>query len=384
MLLMASAFAPVAAQRTNDGFSVRLLKSAIGTYGGDNVVVSPLSVSSALTIAANGAKGQTLSEMMMALQAPEGNVDALARYYAELFNYLPKADTCTNIRIANAVWIDDSFKMKDSYRTSVERLGATVGVLDLQNPKNAAVVNDWAAKNTNNLIKNVISGDAFVPDFRMLIANALYFKGKWESSFSADRTRKEKFIPADGSAYEVPMMHKTANFRYTRAGEKEALQVLCMDYRGGAYEMIAVLPPDEMPADMALDMITEQKLSEWSNSSRRKVEVSFPKFKIRWANNLNNCLQSLGIRQAFTNQARFGGMSDDEALKISQVNHFTCIEVDESGTEAAAVTTVMMNKCTAMPRPEQIEVFRADHPFFVFIREKESGAILFSALIGKP
>lgn len=389
MLVMALSLATVSVNAQNkevpgEGFAVTLLKRAVETYGTDNVVVSPLSVSSALTLTANGAKGRTLTEMLTALQIPNGDLAAANRYYKELFAYFPNADTCTVLNIANAVWIDDSFKMNDSYRKSVEGLNATVGVLDLQNPKNASVVNAWASKNTNKLIDNVISGDAFVPEFRMLIANAVYFKGKWQSSFSPDNTRKQTFYASEGDKYEVQMMHKTANFRYTVAGRNQDLQVLSMDYRGDAYEMVVVLPSGKIPLHEAVNEITEQRIAEWSNAPRCKVQVSLPKFKIRWNQNLNSCLEAMGITQAFSNQARFGGMSDSEQLKISEVNHFTYLMVEENGTEAAAVTTVMMNKCTAMPRPEHIEIFNADHPFFLFIREKTTGAILFSAQIGRP
>lgn len=363
-------------------FAVDFLRESMAIYGDENLLVSPLSAEMALSLTANGAKGETRREMMQLIGMTDSALSSMNRYYGRLMTELPERDDETTVKLANAVWVDDKFKLSEGFADSARIFRAKVDAIDLQDPANAKILNKWAADNTENLINNIVSEKMFSPSLRMIIANALYFKGWWQTEFEPRMTTQKPFYKENGEEVPVRMMRKKAHYRYIRP-EKRNFQIACLDYKGGAYEMMVVLPDKGHRVENVLNELTTGHLTEWSNDAMSKnLQLELPSFKIQWGKSLNDCFKKMGMERAFSGKADFSDMTDSEKLNISDISQFTYMNVDESGTEAAAVTLVSLG-LTAV-RPEEVYPFVVDHPFLVFIRDKRSGAILFAGKIGDP
>lgn len=363
-------------------FAIDFLKESMTMYGDENLLVSPLSAEVALSLTANGAKDETQKEMLEMIGMTDRDLAAVNRYYSDLMVGLPKRDKVSIVKIANAVWIDDEFKLSENFADSAKIYRSNVDAIDLQNPANAKVLNKWAADNTENLINNIVNERMFSPSLRMVIANALYFKGRWQTKFEESMTKQRPFYKENGEEVQVRMMRKTAHYRYIRP-EKCNFQIACLDYKGGAYEMIVVLPDKGASPESVLNELTTEQLTEWSNNTMSKnLQLELPSFKVEWGKSLNDCFKKMGMERAFSGKADFSGMTDSERLCISDISQFTYMNVDEDGTEAAAVTVVALSLTSA--GPQEVHPFVVDHPFLLFIRDKKSGAILFAGKIGNP
>lgn len=366
---------------TKHDFAMDFLRKSMKLYDDENLLVSPLSAEMALSLLSNGAKGQTQSEILEMLGVVKGQQYELNKHYYDLMIGMPNRDGVSVVKMANAVWVDDSFELLNSFEDSSKYYNAMVKAIDLQNPKNAKVINKWASENTNNLINNVADEKMFSPDIRMILANALYFKGKWQIPFDDGMSAERPFHKNNGDVVMVKMMRKTSHYRYIRP-EKSDYQVVCLDYKGEAYEMVVVLPDKGKLPEEVVQKISDDSLKDWSENARSKnIYLELPSFKIEWSKSLNDCFREMGMERAFTSNADFTGLSDSERLNISDISQFTYMDVDETGTEAAAVTMISM-KCTAVI--EKPYPFIVDHPFVLFIRDKQSGEILFEGKIGNP
>lgn len=363
-------------------FAVDFLRESMEIYGDENLLVSPLSAEMALSLSANGAKGETLREMLKLIGMSDSSLSVMNRYYGNLMAELPERDEKAVVRLANAVWVDDRFKLSEGFVDSARIFRAKVDAIDLQDPANAKILNKWAADNTENLINNIVSERMFSPSLRMIIANALYFKGWWDTKFERRMTVQKTFYKENGEQVPVSMMRKTAHYRYIRP-ERCNFQIACLEYQGEAYEMMVVLPDKGHKVESVLDALTTEHLTIWSNDAKRtNLQLELPSFKIQWGKSLNDCFKKMGMEKAFSGDADFSGMTDSERLNVSDICQFTYMNVDEDGTEAAAVTVVSFGLTSV--RPEEVHPFIVDHPFLIFIRDKKSGAILFAGKIGNP
>ena len=363
-------------------FAIDFLKESMAMCGDENLLVSPLSAEMALSLTANGARGETRREMLEMIGMTDSTLSVMNRYYGNLMTELPERDDESVVKLANAVWIDDKFKLSESFADSARIFRAKVDAIDLQDPANARILNKWVADNTENLINNIVNERMFSPSLRMIIANAIYFKGLWQIKFDASMTTQKPFYKQNGEEVPVRMMRKTAHYRYIRP-EKCNFQIACLDYKGGAYEMMVVLPDKGHQVETVLDELTAEHLTEWSdNAMSKNLRLELPSFEMRWGKSLNDCFKKMGMQRAFSGKADFSGMTDNERLNISDISQFTYMNVDEDGTEAAAVTFVTLG-VTAV-RPQEVCPFVVDHPFLIFIRDKRSGAILFAGKIGNP
>lgn len=363
-------------------FAIDFLKESIAMYGDENLLVSPLSAEMALSLTANGARGETQKEMLQLIGMSDSSLSVMNRYYGNLMTELPQRDDETIVKLANAVWVDDRFILSKGFADSARIFRAKVDAIDLQDPANAKILNKWAADNTENLINNIVSEKMFSPSLRMIIANALYFKGWWQIRFDASKTTQKPFYKQNGEEVPVRMMRKKAHYRYIRP-ERCNFQIACLEYMGGKYEMMVVLPDKGHTVENVLNELTTVHLTEWSdNAMPKNLQMELPSFKMQWNNSLKECFKKMGMEEAFSGNADFSGMSDSERLNISDICQFTYMNVDEDGTEAAAVIVEALGVTAA--RPEEVHPFIVDHPFLVFIRDKQSGAILFAGKIGNP
>jgi serpin B len=232
-------------------------------------------------------------------------------------------------------------------------------------------------------IKDLLAPDAIKPLTRLILTNAIYFKSAWAQEFSKDATKDEPFQLGGGQTKNVPLMNQQKRFRYF---ESEQLQALELPYQQGALGMIVILPRKVDGLSELEKALTQQNVNKWIDGmNSRLVRVFLPRFKIEAQFGLADTLKSMGMTDAFSDtKADFSGIATMEKLFIFDVVHKAFVDVNEEGTEAAAATAVIMGVRSAVVRPEEPVVFRADHPFIFAIRHRDSGAILFLGRLAKP
>ncbi len=288
------------------------------------------------------------------------------------------------LNIANALWAEKSFSLKKEFLETVQvNYQGGFRQIDLMHAPEAArkTINSWVEEQTKNKIKDLMGPGSISSDTRLVITNAIYFKGLWNSQFEKKLTKQDKFTLLDGKEIKVPMMTQTKPLGYA---QKEELQILEMPYKGEALSMVVLLPSKQKNFDEFERSLTSDKLHRWTRMlPMRLVEVHFPKFKMDSAYWLRRTLKKLGMINAFSADADFSGMTGKKKLFIEKALHKAFVEVKEEGTEAAAATVVIVER-TGMARPKPIPVFRADHPFVFLIWHKPSRCILFMGRVVKP
>lgn len=338
-----------------------------------NHFVSPYSLGRALAMAAAGSGGQTQSEFLKLLGY--GSQQAFLKAYTGF-------DLSTGqvtLKEANSFWFDDTLKVRKSYsETLKKRFEAELYQTDFDgDPKGSADrVNQWASRATEGKIKKVLKPE---PALRCVLSNAVYFKGDWDSQFSKEATKNQPFAAPTG-ALQVPTMNKFGSrFPYAKF---PGLQLLQLPYQGRDVAMTILLPDTGASLDQLEQGLTHSKLKTWTKSmGRPEVNLALPKFKVEASYSMNKPLAQLGLKRAFSNGADFSGISA-ERLKIDRVDQKSYVEVDEEGTEAAAVTTISMTRATSVRRPPI--VFKVDRPFLFTIEHLPSGIVLFLGRVSNP
>ncbi len=373
----------------NNRFAFDLYKSMAGNpeYGDGNIFFSPLSLSTALAITYEGARGQTADEIQSVFHFPENRTILRSGYTDLIARINDQADDCT-LRTANALWAEKTHPFLPDYLGIADRTyGAKTTNLDFINaPDDSRVaINQWVEEKTEDRIKDLIPPGAIDSSTALVITNAIYFKGTWEKQFDPVLTRDADFLSGNGDAVRVPMMQRTDDAAVFGYAETDKFQVLEMPYESGSgteLSMLVVLPRENDTAGIAksLDAGTLQEIRQ--SLAFRIVRVYFPKFVMETKYFLPRTLSEMGMPRAFTSAADFSGMDGSRDLFITDVIHQAFVEVNEEGTEAAAATAVIMGKGVAMV--DDVPVFRADHPFIFFIQERETGNILFMGRVSDP
>ncbi len=360
-------------------FAFNLLKSVDQNEKEENYFISPLSASLALSMTTNGADGTTLAEMKRLLGFDAYTLDEMNGFYKKLIAGLMEADNTTQLGIANSIWVKEGFKVKDSFtQVNKDMYNARVEALDFSSANAVKTINQWCSDNTNGKIEKIL--EQIPSDASMYLINALYFKGVWKAKFDKANTTKGDFINEDESKSQVDMMKQECTLPYAAYVD---LQIAEFPYGNEAFSMVVLLPYGDNTPEKLIADLTPEKWNEWMEQlSKRKtsLDVNFPKFKVEYERILNDDLKQLGMKSAFTNSADFSNMAD-EALCISMVKQKTFVEVNEEGTEAAAVTAVEAIATSA--GPPRLGTFYMDHPFIYAIKEKSTGTILFIGKMGK-
>lgn len=364
-------------------------------FDNENLVCSPLSLQYALAMTANGASGQTRQEIIDFLGYGEEDIDALNEYSKTLLEQLPAVDLDITLKVTDALLVNDKFPLLPSFKETVENnYYAAVDNMDFSDPEQvAARINEWASRNTDGFIDNILSASEISEDAVAYIMNALYFKAKWaggeyDPMFESNATKPEDFHLSDGSTIKVDMMR---NMRWHQYAEMDGYKVLAIPYAGYKYYMYILLP-DENDIN---GLIEKLKTTSWSDilskmKSDAEVYIRIPKFEIENKYNLNDALQALGVTRPFqSGMAEFDMMFQPKQPKyyywIEKVIQKARIKVSEKGTEAGAVTIVEMDGVAEAPGDEPKKVsFYADHPFVFVIGEKTSGTILFEGVCTRP
>jgi serpin B len=347
-----------------------------------NVFFSPFSVSAALGMTAAGARGDTLGEMVKTLHLPDG-VSAHAGF-ADLirqFNAGPNAGY--ELSVANALWGKKGFPFRPEFKDLIGKYyGGGMRDVDFNKPKEAAgTINSWVAGQTKERIKDIVAPEMMKPLTRLVLTNAIYFKGQWQSKFRKEGTVTEPFFFAAGQSNPVPMMHQGGHFRFA---ETDGMQVLELPYQGKRLSMVVLLPKEKNQLEKVVEpMLNPVSLAKTLTAVKNKLgDVALPRFEFKTSYSLETPLQQLGMRRAFSNGADFSGMTSAEALKIDFVVHKAFVKTDEEGSEAAAATAVGVARAPA-PVEERFS-FRADHPFVFLIRDMQTGTVLFMGRVANP
>ena len=342
-----------------------------------NFMVSPLSLSMALSMTMNGAAGETGKAMKQTLQMGDYSETEINGYYKKLKDALLKTDPTTKLSIANAIFANRQVAIhSDFIKTNQSYYDATVQPVDFSDAATAGIINKWASDQTHGLIKKVIERTNALD--LMYLLNALYFKGTWTTEFDAKNTSLKPFAGQDGVTTQVEMMKQKAKFNYT---ENQDLQLVQLPYGNQAFSMMVLLPHEGKELRDVLAATRQRDYWSGLKSGLREAEVDLflPKFKTEYSKKLNDLLTKMGMGITFTDAANFSGITDVPA-RISFVKQDTYISTDESGTEAAAVTTVGM-ELTSMPSQPQKVIFNAERPFIYIIQENSTGAILFMGAV---
>lgn len=341
-----------------------------------NLFCSPLSVSQALAMTYAGAKGITAEEMKKALHYPGDSVHAGFSALNSIFKTINDSGK-VKLAVANALWTklilapDFSTKMKKYYQGEFYKL------------TNEVPINAWAEKNTNSLIKNLLQPGEITPDVKLVLTNAVYFKGNWKNPFDKESTSKQPFFLSNKTSAEVELMQNETYYRYHETNQYQYIE---LPYEGDNVSMIVILPRKESTVNEVFEGLNaEQLLATQSKAYLKKVTLFLPKFKFGTSYDLIPPLENLGIKSAFKGGNFSGITKDKEPLEISKVLQKAAIEVNEKGAEAAAVTVVMMRTTSAMHQEEPPRIFfRADRPFIFAIKENATSTILFTGVMEKP
>lgn len=481
------------AARASNTFGLELYKRVAREAGGGNVFISPYSMSVALTMAAEGARGETEAQINAALAIPgaerpgdraitsvheghaaiaaefqraAGSADPATRKKIEKLRHdlndanaaVKKLDRGDNwreahaaqqkarkladelnallvqvdrfdLRIANALWVEKTFDLVPEYVKKIGMHYGSDGVtpLDIQHKteQSRSTINAWVEEHTENRIKDLIPAGALAPSTRLVITNAVYFKGQWAEPFEEGATREEDFTNGDGKTVRVRMMNdhwrgmvpyaalngdgsafvtpvqvpKEEKDRPPTYPDDGGFTMIALPYKGGTMQMVVMLPRSKDAGALAAleERLSAESLEKWLTfMNARTVDTGLPRFKMEFAGEMSDPLKAMGMARAFVSPglkggAEFDGMSESadpaKRLFIGGVLHKAWVEVTEKGTEAAAATAMMMAPGAAMRPVEMVPfnpVFRADHPFVFLIREVKTGVVVFVGRVMRP
>lgn len=350
-----------------------------------NLFYSPYSLSSALAMTYAGASENTAAEMEKALHFTLGEeTHAAFAALKEGLEDLQKAGD-VQLAVANSLWPLKGYPFLPAFLERVKSgYGAEIVPLDFAGgtEESRQTINRWVEDKTRDKIKDLIAPGNLDPLVRLVLVNAIYFKGNWASQFKPEQTVPADFFVAPDATVSVPTMAQTHRFPYA---EFEDFQIVQLPYAGGGLSMLVVLPRENDGLWRVEDRLTPEHVRQWRERlSERAVRVFLPKFKMTWgAVTLNKPLQALGMVDAFSEtKADFSGMADSlERFQIGLVLHKAFVEVNEEGTEAAAATAVTMRTFARFDPPP---TFRADHPFVFLIQDARTGSILFLGRVADP
>ena len=346
-----------------------------------NIFFSPLSISTAFSVAYEGADENTASEMQQ-IFGFESDDAKRQKAISELLSQFNHKDDWYSLQVANALWVKDGYEIKQDYLDAAKtHYSSTVDNVDFVTDDGINKINSWVKEKTNDKIANILAPGSTDELTRMVITNAVYFKGKWSSEFNQKNTSEKPFWTDKDNSVMVSMMKQPVDiYNYAKTGNLQALE---LNYLGGDISMVILLPKDRDGIQSLEQYMDKKKLDEIKDSmTRQPLTVEIPKFEFETEYNLKSPLQSLGLHDAFDeSNADFHGITDEQVY-LEQAAHKAFVNVNEKGTEAAAITALVA-RATSGP-PEPIAEFIADHPFMFVIQEKETGEILFIGRLVNP
>ncbi|XP_069474596.1 neuroserpin [Ambystoma mexicanum] len=369
-------------------FSVKLYHELRASGEDENIFFSPWSVAVALGMVELGASGSTLKEIRHAMGYDAFKNGEELTYLQNLSEVLTANENHCVMKIANALYLQNGYPVSDKFvqmmkkyfRADVENVDFSQGV------SVANHINGWVENHTNNRITDLFASSDFSDLTRLTLVNAIYFKGSWKSQFRPENTRTFSFTKDDESEVQIPMMYQQGEFYYGEFsdGSNEAgggYQVLEMPYEGDEISMMIILSRQEVPLSTLEPLVQAEQIQKWAKAvTKRKVEVYMPRFKIEQNIDLKDVMKGLGIAEVFSPKADLSAMSDLKDLYLAKAVHKAYLEINEEGSEAAAASGMIAISRMAVLYPQVI----VDHPFFLVVRNRITGCILFMGRVMHP
>jgi len=363
---------------SSNSFGLEIFKQVATTAEtGENVFVSPLSISLALSMLYNGAASTTKDELTQGLGYVGLSDEQVNIANRDLIKALMKADPKVVMEIANSIWYKNDFEVKQSFlATNKDYLNADVRSASFDQ-STIGLINSWVSDKTHKKIESII--DEIPDNVVMYLINAIYFKGIWQYKFDKAKTQKLDFTLSSGNKKQVDFMIQEGSFEYF---QNNLLEAVNLPYGDGNFSMMVLLPNEGKTYKDILAAMNGQNWATWNNSlGKANKKIYLPKFKFAYKKLLNNDLSALGMPIMFTDNADLSGINSEADLYVSKVLHKTYVDVNEEGTEAAAVTAVEIGVTSV---GSDALTFKADIPFIFVIKEKESNALLFMGILNEP
>jgi serpin B len=354
----------------------------------DNVFFSPYSISSALQMTYEGARGKTAQEMAAVFHFPDNAATRIGSF-AKLYEQINPQDAAYQLSAANAIWAQNDYPFDQNYLKTVETYyrGKATNLDFVSDTENSRqTINEWVSDKTAQKIPELFASGTINPLTRLVLTNAIYFKGKWQTPFEKILTQEKDFTAATGAKTKCQMMNIKESFGYAETADYQALE---LPYENNDLSMVIILPKNGRMAPVEGELSVEKFAAIKNDLKSELVDVFLPKFKFDASYNMNQTLAKMGMSTAFDDgNADFSGMYDKtktaENLYIGLVIHKAYIDVYEEGTEAAAATGVAMQATSAVMEPPQAKIFNADHPFIFAIVHNDTGSILFMGKVNDP
>lgn len=366
----------------DNAFGLDIFQRILANEEEDNFMISPLSISMALSMAYNGAETDTKAEMAEALGVEGFTRDELNETYRDLIAALVEADPRVAMQIANSIWYRDTYHVEQRFLDVNHTFyDAEVKEADFDAPETLDNINNWVNDKTNGKIQKII--DDIPAEMVMYLINAIYFKGTWTKEFNPESTQPMNFKTSEDEFVEAELMGRVDTLDYQK---NDTFSAIRMPYGKGNFSMTVFLPNNNKSVDDVAASFTPENWKNWQSNfaETENVDIRLPKFKVEYEKTLNDILMAMGMNKAFTAQADFSSINPARDLFISFVKHKTFIEVDEEGTEAAAVTIIGFEKTSVDPNEPKTINFHCTKPFLYAITEKDTGAILFMGKVGNP
>lgn len=357
---------------SDNRFGFNLFRALSSDEGSNNVFISPLSVSVALGMTLNGADGETYEAMRKTLELNGLSETEINESYRSLIDLLRGLDPKVIFEIANSIWYPQEFQVEhDFLDANRDYFDSEVRELDFGDPEAVDIINRWVDENTHGKIEEIL--EEIDPNVVMYLINAIYFNGTWTYEFEKDKTQQRPFTNADGGRTNVPTMAQQAELAYF---ETDRFQAVDLPYGDSLFSMTVILPRDGENLESIIEDVDQEMWNDWTRRfDAADVSLRLPRFKLEYEKKLNEILSAMGMDIAFdAARADFTRIRRSGGLWIDYVKHKAFVEVDEEGTEAAAVTVVAIEERAA--GGSTVTMF-VDRPFVFFIREQHSGTILF-------
>ncbi len=364
----------------NTRFSFKLFSKILQQAGKKNVFVSPSSVAIALSMVHNGAQGETQQAIAKALEMQGMSLSEINQANASLKTSLESSDPKVQLTIANSLWARKGVEFKPEFiQRNRTFYAAEVESLDFADPSTLGQINGWVKKNTQGKITEIV--DRIRPDQVMFLINAIYFKGKWMNEFDKGQTTDQAFTLANGRQKQHPLMSQKGDYRYY---ETQRFQAISLPYGEGRTSLYVFLPKSNSSLSEFQKTLTAENWQTWMKTfSKREGSIQLPRFKMDYEIELKKSLSALGMGIAFDpSNADFSNLSTT-STRIDEVKHKTFVEVNEEGTEAAAVTSIGIRATSAQVTVAPFSMV-VNRPFFCAIRDNKTGEILFMGSINDP
>lgn len=360
-----------------NNFAFDIFHSIDSSHSKENICISPLSISMTLGMVLNGARETTARQIEKTLSIEKEQKNTFNKMVKHYMDSLSQKDKEVQFEIGNSMWIKESFPIQDSFlEINKKYYDARIENMDFSESVAAEKINHWVRQSTKNKIQKIVEGPLDAQTIMFLI-NAIYFKARWAEQFDPQKTRPDTFYTYDGNPEKCSLMQTKEEFDYYSAPEG---QIIKLSYGNKNFSMIIILPDKNLSIRALSKSLSKNKWENWiSNLNKQEVKLFLPKFKMEYEINLNDVLKSMGMPAAFDpDLSDFSDINEQlgKQLFIDELLHKSYLEVDEKGTEAAAVTSARMKVTAAYPREKPV-VMRIDRPFLFAIRDCKTKTLLF-------